>query len=170
MKDTGGHRGLRIACLLLGAAAAADAGCSATPLSGGRAGAGGGTSGAGGGTLGAGGVVGPVSDAAMDVASTQPPDADPSLPPDMVAAAPPEVACTGSADAGVECDLPPSTCALPAGCDADLATCMLYSGWIVYYENGRCVAGRCVWDQRYFQCENTSRCTQGACMSILLTT
>jgi hypothetical protein len=161
MKKAHGHRGVGIACVLFAAAAGA---CSASsPLPGGQAG-GGGTSGAGGGSI------GPVADAAMDVVATAPPDADPSLPPDMIAAPPPDVACTGAADAGVECDLPPSTCAVPTGCDADLATCMFYSSWIVYYENGRCVAGHCVWDQSYFQCGKTSVCSQGACASILLTT
>jgi len=106
----------------------------------------------------------------MDVAAASPPDADPSLPPDMVAAAPPDVACTGDADAGVECDLPTSTCAVPVDCDADLTSCMNASFWLVYYENGRCVAGHCVWDQRYFQCSKTSVCSRGACASILLTT
>jgi hypothetical protein len=66
----------------------------------------------------------------------------------------------------VECDLPPSTCALRDDCDADVASCMVGSSWIVYYENPRCVAGRCVWDQEYFQCGAFGRCSLGACISI----
>jgi hypothetical protein len=121
---------------------------------------------------GSGSVTGtPPSDAAAEVTvAPGSPDADPPLPAALVAESPPAVACTGQVDATVECDLPHSTCALPAGCDADLTSCMSRSNWIVYYENARCVAGRCVWDQSYFQCDGSSRCSQGACIAILGTT
>jgi hypothetical protein len=92
------------------------------------------------------------------------------LPPGMVAPSPPDVACTGDADAAAECDLPPSTCAIwPGACDAGNYECLLGSPWIVYYQNPRCVAGHCVWDQAYFQCPGDKACRGGACMSVLVT-
>jgi hypothetical protein len=165
--------------VVLGVALAGAGACSSSaPLPGGSGGnttivgtgGGGGVttiSGAGGG----GGIASPPQDAATDVAvAAGSPDADPPLPSGLAAESPPEVQCTGQADGAVECDLPMSTCALPSGCDADLATCMSGSTWIVYYENPRCVAGRCVWDQSYFQCDGRSFCTRGACIAVLGTT
>jgi hypothetical protein len=112
----------------------------------------------------------PRADASDDTLGTASPDADPSLPAGMSAPEPPDVACTGQADAAIECDLPPSTCALwPTACDAGNYQCLLGSPWIVYYQNPRCVAGHCVWDQAYFQCQGGQSCRAGACMSILTT-
>jgi hypothetical protein len=45
---------------------------------------------------------------------------------------------TGDPDAAAECAPPPSYCA------DDL--------YLVYYENGRCVAGVCQWDQVFYEC------------------
>ena len=93
-----------------------------------------------------------------------------ALPPGMVAPAPPDVACTGDADAAIECDLPPSTCAIwPGACDAGVLACIGGSPWIVYYQNPRCVAGHCVWDQAYFECDGGKSCRAGACMTVLTT-
>jgi hypothetical protein len=92
-----------------------------------------------------------------------PPDADTALPSGFSAPSPPEVACDGQADAAVACDLPPSTCALFTACDASALSCGPQSIWMVYYQNPRCVDGRCVWDEGYFQCEGFTSCVQGAC-------
>jgi hypothetical protein len=179
MKRRVAFRGF-LSWVVLGVVLAAAGACSsAAPYPGGQGGnttivgtgGGGGVTtitGAGGG----GGIASPPQvDAATDVAvATGSPDADPPLPSGLVAESPPEVSCTGQADAAVECDLPMSTCALPSGCDADVNVCMSGSTWIVYYENPRCVAGRCVWDQAYFHCDGISYCTRGACMAVLGTT
>jgi hypothetical protein len=157
---------------VLGAALAGAGACSSssTPIAGGKAGASGGATtitGAGGATTITGAGGGP-SDAAADATvGAGSPDASPSLPAGWLAESPPEVSCTGQVDAAVECELPASTCALASGCDADVATCMSGSKWIVYYENARCVAGRCVWDQQYFQCASPSTCRFGACITVL---
>ena len=158
-------------------------GCSPSPLQqGGAAGStvasgldrrGAGSSGGSGAIVGAGGsgiMVSPPADAGPDVAlEPGSPDANPMLPATLVVVPPPEVSCAGQADAAVECDLPLSTCAVPSGCIGDLASCMSRSSWIVYYENPRCVDGRCVWDQAYFQCDSGSFCYKGACMPRITT-
>jgi len=97
------------------------------------------------------------SEAGDDLA-TAGPDADPILPAEFMPPVPPEKACAGDGGA-TECDLPPSTCAQPRGCDAGFC----YSPWIAYYENPRCVAGRCVWDTSYFECLSVRPCQAGAC-------
>jgi hypothetical protein len=171
MKQTVRSRGWLPVCAVLGAALAGVGGCSSssTPLASGQAGATGGATvtGAGGVTMTT-GAGGGSSDAATDLAvGPGSPDANQTLPAGWLAESPPEVSCTGQVDAAVECELPASTCALASGCDADVATCMSGSKWIVYYENARCVAGRCVWDQAYFQCGSPSVCRFGACITVL---
>jgi hypothetical protein len=86
------------------------------------------------------------------------------LPSDFTAPTPPAVACDAAA-AGTICDLPPSQCPVAAVTDASFITTV---NWIAYYENPRCVAGRCVWDQRYFRCRPTWACFVGACGSTTL--
>jgi hypothetical protein len=64
----------------------------------------------------------------------------------------PQVACdleAGPADSGV-CPPPHSVCAGDAG-----------SPWLVYYDQGDCVLGRCLWQTRYLEC--TGPCGNGAC-------
>jgi hypothetical protein len=62
---------------------------------------------------------------------------------------PPPVACGAEAgdDAG-PCPLPPSTCG--------------DSQWLVYYDDGQCVAGQCVWQKRHRGCGGGG-CFKGAC-------
>jgi hypothetical protein len=91
-------------------------------------------------------------------------DGEPMLPSDFTAPTPPAVACDAAA-AGTICDLPPSQCPVAAVTDASFITTV---NWIAYYENPRCVAGRCVWDQRYFRCRPTWACFVGACGSTTL--
>jgi hypothetical protein len=124
-----------------------------------------------GGTIAIGGTGGaPARDAAVDVViGPGAPDADPPLPPGMSAVEPPDVSCTGAEDAGVECDLPPSSCSIPMTCTGDPRGCMAGSQWIVYYENPRCVSHKCVWDQMYYQCANGSTCNGGVCITIITT-
>jgi hypothetical protein len=86
-----------------------------------------------------------------------PSDGEPSLPGDLVAPAPPQIAC----DSSTTCDLPGSACAAWASTDA--GTSIETPRWTVYYENPRCVGGRCVWDQRYFQCQGGMICVSTAC-------
>jgi hypothetical protein len=153
-------RSARSWAVILASVALTGCSSSSTPLG---AGGTGGTSlgGAGGASLtGAGGGAGGAS-SNVDSGS----DGPPVLPAGWVGETPPDLACSGQADAAVECDLPPSTCALRDSCDAGVASCVSGSAWIVYYENPRCVAGRCVWDQEYFRCA-TGLCLYGACASI----
>ena len=86
---------------------------------------------------------------------------EPSLPANFTAPAPPQVSCDPAA-AGTICDLPVSQCPVPNDADAGFRT---DPNWVAYYENPRCVAGRCVWDQRYFQCQGSWVCIVGACAS-----
>ena len=163
MKQRVRSRGWLRVCAVLGAAWAGVGACSSssTLISGGKAGASGGAP-----TIT--GTGGERSDAAADVAvGPGSPDANPPLPAGWLAESPPEVSCTGQVDAAVECELPASTFALPSGCDASGTSCMFGSRWLVYYENGRCVAGRCVWDQAYFQCGGASTCIYGACITLV---
>jgi hypothetical protein len=62
--------------------------------------------------------------------------------------APPATPCSTSADASDVCPFPQSVCA--------------DSKWLVYYDNGRCVAGSCVWETRYTACPMS--CTGHDCM------
>jgi hypothetical protein len=92
-------------------------------------------------------------------ASRIPTDAQTSSPADVTFPDPPSAACVESASGG--CDIPPSACAVSA-CDASF-----YCGdsqWVVYYDNGRCVNGACVWDRFYFQCSGgVTSCISGGC-------
>jgi hypothetical protein len=96
---------------------------------------------------------GPTADAA---------DAPVALPSNLMPPAQPMISCGGDAAA---CSLPPSACAVPAGCGA--SSCGS-SPWVVYYDNPRCVDGACAWDQRYFQCE-TNICFNGGCLPLSTT-
>ena len=89
---------------------------------------------------------------------------EPSLPANFTAPAPPQVSCH-SAATGTVCDLPVSQCPVPNDADAGFRT---RPTWVAYYENPRCVEGRCVWDQRYFQCQGDWACMVGACASTTL--
>jgi hypothetical protein len=100
-------------------------------------------------------------DAISNTSQDAPRDSYSQLPADSVAPPQPEVACAGDAGAA-ECTLPPSVCALPAGCDAATNACPI-STWFVFYENPRCVSGRCVWDQQYFDCP-AEGCHRGGCL------
>ena len=91
-----------------------------------------------------------------------PSDGEPSLPADLAGPPPPIMACDPAAGATM-CALPSNGCPVAAGADA--GTYSRPASWIYYYENPRCVAGRCLWDQRYFQCSGAWACTQGACES-----
>jgi hypothetical protein len=95
-------------------------------------------------------------------AAATPSETEPPLPAGLTAPAPPEVSCDPAA-AGAVCDLPPSDC--PAGNASDGSDRHGLSTWLAYYENPRCVAGRCVWDQRYFRCRGDFVCIMGACSS-----
>ncbi len=98
--------------------------------------------------------------ALSDAGASSRSDADPQLPTGLVAPAPPEICCDVTAGS-TACDLPPSGCASVAGADAAFVA---PSQWIVFYENARCVSGRCVWDQSYFQClGGSTTCVNGAC-------
>ena len=67
------------------------------------------------------------------------------------APAPTETACStsASADASDVCPLPQSTCA--------------DGRWLVFYDNGQCTAGTCVWETRYYAC--TTGCSGHSCLS-----
>jgi hypothetical protein len=94
-----------------------------------------------------------VSDGAGDEGA-QPPTVEDAAPgvgldaTDLDAAGPdPSAApCEGS-DAG-SCGFPPSACA--------------DGRWLVYYDDGRCVSGQCVWEERYIDCSPLG-CFYGAC-------
>lgn len=67
----------------------------------------------------------------------------------------PATAC--DEDAGVDaalCAPPPSVCAETEG-----------SYWLVYYDNGQCMAGQCAWQKIRRYCSNG--CARGACVSHL---
>jgi hypothetical protein len=64
---------------------------------------------------------------------------------------PPQVSCTaGSGDAAL-CPPPRSAC--------------LDSAWLVYYDQGECVAGQCSWQVRYGYCGGNG-CVSGACVFV----
>jgi len=90
------------------------------------------------------------------------PDAEPVLPADLAAPPPPEIACADGGDDA--CPLPPSVCAVPGDCDAAAASCSPPT-WVVYYDQARCVDGRCVWTERYMSCHGYhSLCQAGGCL------
>jgi hypothetical protein len=63
--------------------------------------------------------------------------------------APTPVACDVEAgESSAPCPLPPSQCAS--------------SSSLVYYDDGQCVSGQCVWDRHYIACTQVS-CFNGAC-------
>jgi hypothetical protein len=95
-------------------------------------------------------------------AAATPSDSEPSLPADLAGPAPPDVSCDPAAT-GTICDLPVSAC--PVSASPDAGTFIGSPTWIAYYENPRCVAGRCVWDQRYFECQGDWVCISGTCSS-----
>lgn len=70
---------------------------------------------------------------------------------------PPKVDCDEDAtqDAAL-CAPPPSVCAVSKSPAAD-------RGWLVYYDNGVCMAGQCVWQARDLYCPNG--CFSGTCSS-----
>lgn len=79
------------------------------------------------------------------------------LPATLEAPPQPDVACSGSDTSA--CMLPPSACAVDKSCSS------CNPGWVVYYQTPRCVNGRCVWDESYFQCQNFgSGCSNGGCL------
>ncbi len=60
-----------------------------------------------------------------------------------------DATCDGGAgDEGGLCPLPRSQCA--------------DGRWLVYYDNGSCVSGQCVWEKRYIDC-STLGCQMGSC-------
>jgi hypothetical protein len=62
---------------------------------------------------------------------------------------PPVAPCDDDASAeGGICPPPPSVCADPA--------------WLVYYDNGQCVAGQCVWQKEHTTCHGVG-CSAGSC-------
>jgi hypothetical protein len=64
---------------------------------------------------------------------------------------PAPLACDADASAATgECPLPPSACA--------------DSRWLVYYDDGQCIAGSCSWKMKDSYC--SLGCSQGACGSI----
>ena len=85
-----------------------------------------------------------------------PPDSQPTPPADVMFPAPPQVSCAAVSD----CEFPPSACAAPScdggGCPG--------SEWVVYYDNPQCLAGKCAFEQRYFQCiGGLTTCSLGGC-------
>jgi hypothetical protein len=69
----------------------------------------------------------------------------PCMAPVAPAPPPPSVSCD-AADAAL-CMPPPSVCA--------------DGSWLVYYDQGECIAGQCAWQERYARCEYG--CGSGAC-------
>jgi hypothetical protein len=90
------------------------------------------------------------------------PDATVHPPDGLVAPPAPAIVC-GNSDSPEACPLPPEVCALDGDCDAsaDPGACQT-SGWLVYYDNPRCVDGRCVTDPHFYQCQDHF-CHNGAC-------
>ena len=84
-----------------------------------------------------------------------PADTQPTPPADVMFPNQPQITCATVSD----CEFPPSACAAPS-CDGGL--CPGFS-WVVYYDSPQCVAGQCVFEQRYFQCANGLSCNLGGC-------
>jgi hypothetical protein len=101
----------------------------------------------------------------VPIITTAPPDGGWSLPPGFVTPPPPRIACDGADGGPTTCDIPPSACASAAGCDGGYEACLPI--WFVFYENPRCVAGWCVWDEGVFPCtQSFHECREGACVYI----
>jgi len=71
---------------------------------------------------------------------------------------PPLISCDESAADGGGCEFAPSVCNLTA-CD-DAGSCTQLR-WLKAYTNPRCVAGQCVWDPAYYNCQDL--CLNGRC-------
>ena len=71
---------------------------------------------------------------------------------------PPLISCNESAADGGGCEFAPSVCNLTA-CD-DAGSCTQLR-WLKAYTNPRCVAGQCVWDPAYYNCQDL--CLNGRC-------
>jgi hypothetical protein len=103
-----------------------------------------------------GGTGGPDASLPLDAGPGQ--RSGPCFLPAPAAATPPVVSCDadGGNDGGL-CPPPRSQC-LNSGSAYD---------WLVYYDNGECVSGQCVWQTNYHYCGNTGQgvCNGGACVS-----
>jgi hypothetical protein len=95
------------------------------------------------------------SDGRLDSRPDIPPDTQPTPPANVVFPDPPQLTCSRVSD----CEFPPSTCADPS-CDGGV--CPGYP-WVVYYDNPQCNAGKCVFEQRYFECGGWEVCSGGGC-------
>jgi hypothetical protein len=84
-----------------------------------------------------------------------PPNTQPTPPEHVRFPDPPQWTCAAPTD----CEFPPSACADPS-CDG--GACFGYS-WAVYYDSPQCVTGKCVFEQRYFQCSGATTCFEGGC-------
>jgi hypothetical protein len=103
---------------------------------------------------------GNVADVSIGVPEAAPPVVTDAAPPgvdldatdlDGAGPAPLPVACDVEAgESAAPCPLPRSQCAS--------------SSWLVYYDDGQCVSGQCVWDMRYIAC-NQLTCFGGACQT-----
>ena len=103
---------------------------------------------------------GNVADVSIVVPEAAPPVVADAAPPgvdldatdlDGAGPAPTPVACDVEAgESAAPCPLPRSHCAS--------------SSWLVYYDNGQCMSGQCVWDRRYIAC-NQLTCFSGACQT-----
>ena len=85
-------------------------------------------------------------------------DAAVTPPSSVVFPDPPFISCDDSAADGGGCDFAPSVCNLHACDDAGACT---PTQWIKAYANPRCVAGQCVWDPAYYNCQDL--CVDGRC-------
>jgi hypothetical protein len=95
------------------------------------------------------------SDVLIDSRPDIPSDTQPTPPANVLFPEPPQITCSMASD----CEFPPSACADP-GCDAGGCP---GSSWVVYYDNPQCNAGKCVFEQRYFQCFGSYSCGNGGC-------
>ncbi len=93
--------------------------------------------------------------ALIDSRQDIPPNTQPKPPADVLFPAPPQVTCAAVSD----CEFPPPACADP-GCDGGGCP---GSSWMVYYDKPQCIAGRCAFEQLYFQCSGPYTCNQGGC-------
>ena len=85
-------------------------------------------------------------------------DAAVTPPSSVVFPDPPLIYCDATAAGGGGCDFGPSVCETPACNDAGSCTA---TTWIKAYANPRCVAGECVWDPTYYNCQDL--CLNGRC-------
>ena len=99
----------------------------------------------------------------VPIITAAPSDAGWSLPPGFAAPPQPLIACDGADGGPTTCDVPLSVCPISTGCDAGYEACEPV--WFIYYENPRCVDGRCVWDEGTFRCtQSFYYCRRGACV------